>query len=154
MCLAVCSIFIEQMEASASNWLVTVTNLTASFNVRDSPHPATDTGVKAAHGGWGGGGGGGVIIPVYLFSASHRGGRPGDCMHKTWRECWDNNGLNNPTYCLRTCSSTAGQPGFRFYYRKWLQCLSCSTDHYTHLQCVVGEMMVVLLQLVFDPRHD
>ena len=36
---------------------------TANFNVRDSPHPATDTGAKAADGG---GGGGGVIIPVYF----------------------------------------------------------------------------------------
>ena len=62
-----------------------------------------------------------------------------------------NSGLNKPSYCLKTCSSTAGQPGFCFYYRKWLQCLSCSTVHYTHLHCVVGEMMVVLLQLALDP---
>ena len=46
---------------------------TANFNVRDSPHPATVTRVKAVHGGGGGGGGGNN---TRLSSAGHRGGRP------------------------------------------------------------------------------
>ena len=108
---------------------------TASFNVRDSPHPATDTRVKAAH-GWGGGGN-----KTRLFSAGHRGSRPATARTKREQCVEINSGLNNPSYCLKTCSSTAGQSGFCFYYRKWLQCLSCSTVHYTHLQCVVGELL-------------
>ena len=40
---------------------------TASFNVRDSPHPATDTRVKAAHGE--------IIIPVYFRQVTAAAGR-------------------------------------------------------------------------------
>ena len=112
---------------------------TANFNVRDSPHPAT---VKAVH------------ARTRLFSAAHRGGRPATVRTKREQSIEINSGLNNPSYCLKTCSSTAGQLGFCFYYRKWLQCLSYSTVHYTHSQCVVGEIMVVLLQLAFDPRNN
>ena len=121
---------------------------TANFNVRDSPHTATDTRVKAAHGGSRG------RNYSHLFSAGHRGGRPATARTKREQCVEINIGLNNPSYCLKTCSSTAGQPGFCFYYRKWLQCLSYSTVHYTHSQCVVGEIMVVLLQLALDPRNN
>ena len=40
---------------------------TTNFNVRDSPHSATDTGVKVAHGG--------IIIPVYFRQVTPVAGR-------------------------------------------------------------------------------
>ena len=67
---------------------------TASFNVRDSPHPASasDTGVKAAHGG---------DNNTRLFSAGHRGGRPATARKKR-EQCVElDSGLNNPSHGVR-----------------------------------------------------
>ena len=113
MCLVVCSIFYRSDGGLGLQLTSNGFEFTANFNVRDSPHPATDTRVKAAHGGGGGGGNN-----TRLFSAGHRGGRPATARTKREQCVEINSGLNKPSYCLKTCSSTAGQPGFCFYYRK------------------------------------
>ena len=72
MCLVVCSIFYRSDGGLGLQLTSNGFEFTANFNVRDSPHPATDTRVKAAHGG---GGGGGVIIPVYFRQVTAAAGR-------------------------------------------------------------------------------